>query len=146
MFPDATSFVERNTALSPEQIRSVAARAGGPVDPALWKLSAAMAGDRLLGYVVVDSVVGKFELINYAVAIAPDGSIRDVEVLSYREAHGGEVRTRAWRNQFVGKSASSPLSIGNDIANISGATLSCTHLTDGIRRIASFVQVALAKG
>jgi hypothetical protein len=146
MFPDATGFADRATALSPEQMKLVAERAGGAVNPALWKVSAAMAGERLLGYVVVDAVIGKFELINYAVALTPSGEIRDVEILSYREAHGGEVRTKPWRNQFVGKTAAAPLAVGNDIANISGATLSCTHLTDGIRRIASFAQVVLAKG
>jgi Na+-transporting NADH:ubiquinone oxidoreductase subunit NqrC len=69
----------------------------------------------------------------------------DIEILSYREGHGGEVRTKAWRQQFVGKSANAPLAVGDDIANISGATLSCTHLTDGIRRIAVYARIVLAK-
>jgi Na+-translocating ferredoxin:NAD+ oxidoreductase RnfG subunit len=145
MFPDATSFVARPNTITPEQMKLVVARAGGPVNTALWNVTAAMEGEKLLGYVVADAVVGKFELINYAVALTTDGEIRDVEILSYREAHGGEVRTKAWRSQFVGKTASAPLAIGDDISNISGATLSCTHLTDGIRRVASFVQIALAK-
>jgi hypothetical protein len=37
------------------------------------------------------------------------------------------------------------LSIGDGIANISGATLSCTHVTDGVRRIAAIAQVVLKK-
>ena len=48
--------------------------------------------------------------------------------------------------QFLGKSAKSALRVGDDINNISGATLSCTHLTDGIRRIAVMAQLALVKG
>jgi hypothetical protein len=146
MFPDASTFVPRPLALTPEQTQLIATHAGGPFSTGFWKLSAAMAGDRLLGYVMTDSVIGKFELIDYAVAVTPQGQIKDIEILAYREAHGGEVRTRAWRAQFTGKTASAPLAVGDDIANISGATLSCTHLTDGIRRIATFAQVALAKG
>ena len=88
----------------------------------------------MLGYFLVDEVVGKFERITYAVGINTDGSVRQVEVLSYRESHGHEIRLPAWRKQFVGKTASSPLQVGEDIANISGATLSCTHITEGIRR------------
>jgi hypothetical protein len=36
--------------------------------------------------------------------------------------------------------------VGDDIANISGATLSCTHVTDGVRRIVAMLQVARAGG
>ncbi len=72
--------------------------------------------------------------------------IRDVEILAYRESHGYEVRNKPWRSQFTGKSAQAPLRIGDDIDNISGATLSCTHITDGIRRIVVMAQMALVKG
>lgn len=145
LFPDATSFVAHPLVVTPEQAHAAAARAGGPVNTALWSVVEARSGDnRLLGYVVQDAVIGKFELIDYAVALAPDAAVRDIQVLAYREAHGSEVRTAAWRHQFTGKSAASPLMVGNDIANISGATLSCTHLTDGVRRIAAVAAVALA--
>ncbi len=102
-------------------------------------------GTSLAGYLATDAVIGKFQLISYAVTFSTDGHIRDVEILSYREAHGGEVRSKAWRAQFVGKDATAALAIDNDIANISGATMSCTHLTDGIRRIAHYVRIALPK-
>jgi hypothetical protein len=145
MFPDATAFVTLPLTLSAGQIKQIEAKSGTPLNAAFWKVSAAKAGDELLGYLVTDAVIGKFQLISYALSFAPDGHIRDVEILSYREAHGGEVRSKAWRAQFVGKDASAALAIDNDIANISGATMSCTHLTDGIRRIAQYVRIALAK-
>ena len=61
---------------------------------------------------MVDSVVGKFEQIDYAVALDANGKVLAVEILAYREGHGGEVRLPAWRNQFVGKTAADPLRIG----------------------------------
>ena len=61
-----------------------------------------------------------------------------IEILTYREGHGAEVRLPAWRNQFVGKTAADPVKIGSDIANISGATLSCTHITDGVHRLVAW--------
>ncbi len=143
MFPNATLFTPQTLKLSAEQIKQIEAKSGAAVNTTFWKVVAAKAGDQLLGYVVSDAVIGKFQLISYAVGFTPDGRIRDVEILSYREAHGGEVRSKPWRNQFVGKSAAAALAIDNDIANISGATMSCTHLTDGIRRITHYVQVAL---
>jgi hypothetical protein len=46
----------------------------------------------------------------------------------------------------VGKTAEAPLRVGEDIANISGATLSCTHVTEGVRRIAAVVALARRTG
>ena len=45
------------------------------------------------------------------------------------------MRELKWRNQFVGKTAASALEVGTDIGNISGATLSVRHVTDGIKRL-----------
>lgn len=87
------------------------------------------------GYLYVDQVIGKHDLITYAVALTAAGAIRQVEILEYREAYGGEVRGAAWRGQFVGRRFGDPVTTGRDIQNISGATLSCQHLADGIRRL-----------
>ena len=106
----------------------------------------AWQGQQLLGWVVIDNVVGKFELITYAVGLQTDGTVKGIEVLSYRESHGHEIRLPAWRRQFVGKTAAAPLKLGEDIANISGATLSCQHVTDGVRRIVAVVDLARRGG
>jgi len=87
------------------------------------------------GYFFVDAVIGKHDLISYALALGADGKVRQVEILEYREAYGGEIRNAAWRRQFVGRAPGDPVQIGRDIRNISGATLSCQHVTDGIRRL-----------
>ncbi|MFC5474781.1 FMN-binding protein [Paraherbaspirillum soli] len=145
MFPDATAFKDANLQLSVEQMRQVEKLAGEPARSASWRVFAAYKGEAQLGYVVLDDVVGKFELISYAVALNPDASIKQIEILAYRESHGFEIKSPAWRKQFVGKTASSGLSIGDGISSISGATLSCTHVTDGVRRIAAIAQVMLKK-
>jgi hypothetical protein len=97
------------------------------------------------GYFFVDAVIGKHDLINYAVALSSEGKVRQVEILEYREAYGGEVRNARWRAQFVGRHHGDSIQIGQDIQNISGATLSCQHLTDGIRRLLSTYVIAIAK-
>ena len=145
MFPDADGFEAREIVLDAEQLQALDAR-GVRGRSARWQALAAKRGDALLGHVVVDQVVGKFELIGYAVGIGSDGVVRPVEILSYRESHGGEIRLPAWRRQFAGKTAASALRVGDDIANISGATLSCTHVTDGVRRIVAVVEMARRSG
>lgn len=145
MFPEATRFAYSYLQLSPEQMRGVEKLSGLPARSVNWRVFAAYRGDTLLGHMVLDDVIGKFELISYAVGVNPDASIRQVEILVYRESHGFEIKSPAWRRQFVGKTAQSGLAVGDGIANISGATLSCTHVTDGVRRIAAVAQVMLKK-
>ena len=87
------------------------------------------------GWFIVDQVLGKHELITYALGIDVQGRARGIEILEYRESHGGEVRDAQWRAQFTGKTAADPLQLDRDIRNISGATLSCRHITDGVKRL-----------
>src|ERR1700732_5485857 len=98
----------------------------------IWK---AEAGGRVAGFFIFDRVVGKHLYIDYAVALTPSGGVHAVEILQYRESYGGEIRSPSWLAQFVGKSGASPLQVGNDIRNISGATLSSHHVTEGVKRI-----------
>ena len=135
-FKSATAFADVLVTLPPEDATALAAPAGAP-HGALRTIEARQ-GDAVLGRVIVDSVVGKFEQIDYAVALDASGKLLSVEILVYREGHGGEVRLPAWRNQFVGKTAGDPIRIGSDISNISGATLSCTHITDGVHRLVAW--------
>jgi len=94
------------------------------------------------GLFVVDEVVGKHEFITYAVGINPQGAVVGVEILDYREAYGYEVRNAAWRSQFQRKTTTDPLQLGRDIRNISGATLSSKHVTEGIKRVLATYAVA----
>lgn len=95
------------------------------------------------GFFIIDQVVGKHEMITYAVGLNLDGSVKQIEILEYQETYGSEVRNVAWRQQFVGKTSASPLKLNQDIANISGATLSSKHITDGVRRVLAVYDMVL---
>ena len=136
-FKTATAFADVLVAPSAQDAIALAAPGGVPKSGPLRTIEARQ-GDTLLGRVIVDSVLGKFEQIDYAVAVDGAGKVLAVEILTYREGHGAEVRLPAWRNQFVGKTAADPLRLGSDVANISGATLSCTHITDGVHRLVAW--------
>ena len=145
MFPQADSFEVRTVALDAAQLQQLEAQ-GVRGRSANWPVRVARRAGTTLGFVVTDEVIGKVELISYAVGIALDGTVRQVEILAYRESHGFEIRLPAWRKQFVGTGSGSALRVGEDIANISGATLSCTHVTDGVRRIVAVVALARRGG
>ena len=110
-------------------------------NPAAW-VGLDAQGQRV-GFVLADQVVGKYELIDYAAGFAPDGTVGQLEILAYRESHGAEIRNRAWRSQFTGRRGPAQLRFGDDIRNISGATLSCLHVTEGVQRLAAIVQTRL---
>jgi Na+-translocating ferredoxin:NAD+ oxidoreductase RnfG subunit len=145
MFPEAETFEAHDVTLDAAQLQQLDAQ-GVKARSAHWSVRTAKRGGNTLGFVVFDEVIGKVELISYAVGIGLDGNVKQIEILAYRESHGFEVRLPAWRKQFAGKGAGAALKVGEDIANISGATLSCTHVTDGVRRIVAVVAAARRGG
>jgi len=102
----------------------------------VWKVSGS-------GWFIVDQVIGKHELITYALGINANGAVRGIEILEYRENYGHEIRTPAWRRQFTGKTAADPVQLEQDIQNISGATLSCRHVTEGVKRLLALYESTL---
>lgn len=95
------------------------------------------------GFFIIDQVVGKHDMITYAVGLNANGSVKQVEILEYRETYGAEIRNPAWLKQFTGKTVASPIKLNKDIVNITGATLSSKHLTDGVRRVLTVYDLVL---
>ncbi|HYR59069.1 MAG TPA: FMN-binding protein [Chthoniobacteraceae bacterium] len=142
-FPKADQFAASHIQFTPAQIKAIEAASGQKVlvrGEQVWK---ATQGGRLQGFFIVDYVIGKHLAIDYAVALSPDGAVRQIEILQYRESYGGEIRNADWRKQFAGKTARSPLALNSDIRNISGATLSCRHVTEGVKRVLATYELCL---
>jgi hypothetical protein len=117
--------------LTPEQKKAIEKASGERVRKPELEVWRSADG----GWFLVDEVIGKHEFITWAIALDAAGAVLGLEVLSYRETYGYEIRRPEWRAQFHGKTAAAPVKIDEDIQNISGATLSCVHITDGVRRI-----------
>jgi len=143
LFAQADHFSEVILALGPEQQQRVAALAGAQPPHRSLRAWKALRGSDLLGYVFVDEVVGRQDFVTYAVAIDAAGKLGTLEVLAYRESHGGEIRNEAWRRQFAGRQGLEQVRFRTDIKNIAGATLSCEHVTQGVRWLVALWDVAL---
>jgi Na+-translocating ferredoxin:NAD+ oxidoreductase RnfG subunit len=144
LFPQALHFVPLPVTLTPPQISQIKKLSGVPQrtnQPRIWR---AMQEAAIIGWVLVDEVIGKHEFITYATAISPDGHVLGVEILSYRESHGGQVRDANWRSRFRGKTLADPFRLNQDIPNISGATLSSRNITDGVKRLLAIHALVLA--
>ncbi len=143
VYPEADTFAEIVVNPSPEQLQGVLSRAGPQPTHGRIRIWKATRNGVLRGYFFVDEVIGRQNLITYAIGIDPDGSLRNLEILSYRESHGGEIRNPAWRAQFDHRNSLELLRFRTDIKNISGATLSSEHVTQGIRWLVALWQSAL---
>lgn len=137
-FSNASSFVEINLAITDEMLIQIAKKTGvskmaKDKETKAWK--AVDSKGKAVGYFFVDKVYGKHELITYSVGINLDGTVKHIEILDYRETYGWQIDNKNWRGQFVGKNSQSTLTLGKDIKNISGATLSCRHIADGVKRM-----------
>ena len=140
MFPEAGGFEPLTTTVDAARSQRLdhIARVQSTVEPRIW---AVRGGGNIIGYFAMHHVIGKQEYISYAVGLDAGGRVKDVEILAYRESHGYEIRNPAWRAQFAGKNAAAPIQLEQDIVNISGATLSARHVTDGVRRIVALVDM-----
>lgn len=143
LMAQADRFEEVVPALTEAQRQAVLTLAGPQAPHRSVRVFRALRGAEAQGYVFVDEVIGKQDFITYALAIDAQGRTSAIEVLAYRESHGGEIRNAAWRRQFAGREGLGQLRFGADIRNIAGATLSCEHVTAGVRWLVALWQVAL---
>ena len=140
IFPGAT-FTPVTVTLTADQRAAIARSSGVRVRQAsvrAWRTSAG-------GWFIVDEVLGKHEFITFALGLDAGGAVCGLEIMDYRETYGYEVRDTKWRAQFAGKTARSELKLDADIKNISGATLSSRHITDGVKRLLATHALVLAK-
>ena len=138
IFP-GKSMTPADVKLTDEQRKAIEQQSGVRVrsaDQRVWRVAGG-------GWFIVDEVVGKHEFITYAVGLNASGAVHGIEIMDYRETYGGEVRNPKWRAQFTGKTKAAPLQLDKDIQNISGATLSSRHITEGVKRLLALHNVAL---
>lgn len=142
-FPEATLFVSADVSLEPAQMKAIEKDSGVRVRLKKQKLWRVMNGSTFLGWLIQDEVLGKHEFISWVLALNSDGSVKQIEVMDYRETYGAEIRNETWRSQFRGKKHGAKLKLEDDIKNVSGATLSCRHVADGVKRLLSLHELVL---
>lgn len=96
------------------------------------------SGEKILGYAYLDEAPSKTAEFDYLVILNKDLSIARAKVLVYREEYGGEIGSKRWLRQFVGKSKPSELS---NIAAISGATISVRSMKMAVTDLLKSIEV-----
>lgn len=145
VYGEGATIARSSVQLDPSQVASIARQAGSPVS-ASFQYYVVRVGTSAVGYAIVDDVRGKTQPITYALYVGRDLVVKDLEVLVYREPYGGEVRYEAFRQQFRGATPQRQLRVGNDIRNISGATISSNAVTRGVKRLMSTLAALKSSG
>lgn len=143
LFPEADRFVTAPVLVGDTLREAIEERSGLKQRWEKQEVWRAEKDGKLLGWFIVDNVVGKHEFITYAAALLPEGRVKGVEVMVFRETHGDQIRETSWRKTLEGKTLADPFKLDKDVPNISGATLSCRNVMNGVKRLLVLQQLAL---
>lgn len=123
VFPSATDISK----ISINRGVQTSGRPGNPV------VSEIRDSSGLLGYSIVSDVVSRSGPFKIHVLLDKQHVVKRATVISYPWTHGREVGRRSFTSQFEGKGPKDAVELDNDIDAVSGATLSCNAMTQGVR-------------
>jgi thiamine biosynthesis lipoprotein ApbE/Na+-translocating ferredoxin:NAD+ oxidoreductase RnfG subunit len=141
LMPEAEGFREELVSLNHAQREQLASLINGRVSESEVTFHVGEQAGRVVGYATVLNVIGKEQPITFMVAVSPDGAVRGVHVLTYRESQGSEIRSKRFLEQFAGKTLAAPLKLGRDVHGISGASLSSRSTAYAVKKALALAAV-----
>lgn len=135
VFPQDQEIVKEIHAFKTSEKNRIEARLGWILQEPAVTVYKGLENGNIKGYAVITEEIGKFKPITFIIKASDKGQIERVEVMTYREPVGAEVRKQRFLRQFRKKSAKDSLRINRDILNITGATMSVQAMTAGIKKV-----------
>ena len=86
----------------------------------------------VIGYAYIAKAPSKTDEFDFLIILDKNLIIKKAKVLIYREDYGGEIGSKRWLEQFIGKTSGKQLKYTKDIIAISGATISALSMTVAI--------------
>jgi len=103
-------------------------------------------GTSHLGYAFIDEAPSKTAMFDYLVVFDHNLKIINTKVLVYREEYGGEIGSKRWLKQFLGKTGGDHVSVKENIDVISGATISVNSMTKAMDNLLTTIGILHEKG
>jgi hypothetical protein len=91
-----------------------------------------------IGNALFDHDISKSYPISYMLVMNLDGTVRDVEILVYREPRGWEVHYPSFMDQYTGTTADTDF---RNINTITSATISAQAMFKGVSRASAAYKV-----
>jgi hypothetical protein len=133
--------IERRTAFLTEHQRArITELAGSDLDSAIAHPYTASCPDGGAGTAYFDAHRVRTLPETLMVVVAPDGTLRSIELLSFDEPEE-YIPRRAWYEQFEGEALDDDLEVWRGIDGVTGATLTARSTTRAVRRILALHRV-----
>lgn len=87
-----------------------------------------------IGVAIHDLQPGRWGPVEFMTSMDLKATVKAVRVLSYQEQRGQPIARLSFLNQYRDKRSSSPLTVGEDIIGISGATISSRAATFTVKK------------
>ncbi len=148
-FPEAQLFQATDLFLTDEMAKQLDALARSRIPDRMITFYVARgpasppseAGGPVVGYAAVQSHVVRTKRETLLVAFEPDGRIRRITVVSFLEPPEYKPPER-WLAQFAGKGPGDRLAVGDDLAPITGSTLSARGVAEQSRWLLQALRLA----
>ena len=111
-------------------------------DDNLFKIE---TNNSIIGFAYVSKAFGKVDYFDYLVLLDKDLIILKTKILVYREDYGGEIGSSRWLKQFIGKTQNDELRYGDNIAGISGATISVQVMIKAMNDLLRSIKILHSK-
>jgi len=141
-FPDADRVEERTVFLTAAQKASIEQQAGSPLESQLWTIFVGWRGTEILGYAIIDHHVVRTLPEAFMVLLAPDGTVRRVEILAFYEPTE-YMPSEQWIAQFADRKLDDELALRHGIQGLTGATLTAVAMTAGVRRVLAVFEASV---
>ena len=137
-FPPPARVVRSTSFLTDAQHAAARKTAQAPVDSAVVTRYAAFGPDgTLLGTAYFDAHVVRTAREVLMVVVAPDRTVRSVDVLAFGEPQDYLPRG-GWLKRVEGKRQEDGLFVGRALAHVTGATLTTRAIAAAVRRVLTF--------
>tara|TARA_R110000868_G_scaffold329181_1_gene590051 strand:+ start:84 stop:620 length:537 start_codon:yes stop_codon:yes gene_type:complete len=94
-----------------------------------------------VGFAFVDQAPSKTAKFDYLIVFDINLKVTHSKVLIYREEYGGEIGSKRWLQQFLGKTIGDRVSLDSNIDGIAGATISVRSMTNSIDNILQTITI-----
>ncbi len=132
VYGEDTEIEKKNVLLTVEKADRVYKQAKMKQGGKIFRTFTVRKNDKVIAYAILISRVVRTKDAAVLYMISPEGVIDGVEVIAFNEPPE-YTPTKAYVDQFKGKSAQDTLRVGKDIPTVTGATMGARNVTDGAR-------------
>lgn len=139
IFPDIDDIRKKTVSISKNDKKRISVLSGKKNIPDIFTYYEV----RPLGYAVIKNAKGRYKDFTFMVVVNSKGSIEMVKILKYDELFGRKIKDERFLSRFKEKTLNSPLKINVDIDAMTGATISCKALTEGVKKALTYLSVVV---